>query len=348
MHIRRVLTLAVAVVTLAGAPVLVAQQNNNRRDQEKRSQQQQRDIQALVQLIDAVSTGKQPAPTDIAITWESNHVVKGADGSTYSPLNVAIDASKLPSPAAAMYVRVVSKEPAPKPGAADQNNRDKNKAAGYPWDNVYFLDVPPSGRVARAVALKPGEYEVFIAVKEQSPKDPPRNQPPAKVGLLRHDLSIPDFNGPNLTTSSILLASAIEELTAPLTAEQQRNDPYAFGAMRAGPTPDFKMKKGGELQVLFWVYGVQQTGGKPDIQIEYSFHNKTAEGEKYFNKTAPQMLNATTLPPQFDMAAGHQVPGSLVVPLTSFPEGDYRLEIKVTDKASGKTLTENASFTVES
>ena len=71
------------------------------------------------------------------------------------------------------------------------------------------------------------------------------------------------------------------------------------------------------------------------------------EGEKYFNKTAPQQLNASTLPPQFDVAAGHQLPGSLVVPLASFPEGDYRLEIKVTDKISGKTLTQNVNFTVE-
>src|SRR4029453_13430097 len=89
---------------------------------------------------------------------------------------------------------------------------------------------------------------------------------------------------------------------------------------------------------------------KPDLQIDYNFHQKTAEGEKYFNKTAPQVLNAQTLPAQFDMAAGHQLlrnplaPPS--VPLMSFPAGDYRVEIKITDKQSGKTLTENVSFTV--
>jgi hypothetical protein len=44
---------------------------------------------------------------------------------------------------------------------------------------------------------------------------------------------------------------------------------------------------------------------------------------------------------------GHQLPGSLVVPLMSFPAGDYRLEIKITDKISGKTLTQNTNFTVE-
>jgi hypothetical protein len=72
------------------------------------------------------------------------------------------------------------------------------------------------------------------------------------------------------------------------------------------------------------------------VQVEYNFHQRLAEGEKYFNKTAPQLLNAQTLPAEFSVAAGHQLPGSLVVPLASFPSGEYRLEIKVTDKPSGR------------
>jgi hypothetical protein len=116
--------------------------------------------------------------------------------------------------------------------------------------------------------------------------------------------------------------------------------------MKVIPSADAKLKKSGELQVLFWVYGAGNNAGKPDVTIDYNFHQKTGDAEKYFNKTAPQELNAQTLPPQFDVNAGHQLPGSLVVPLASFPEGDYRLEIKITDKVSGKTLTENANFSV--
>jgi len=37
---------------------------------------------------------------------------------------------------------------------------------------------------------------------------------------------------------------------------------------------------------------------------------------------------------------------SLSVPLATFPPGDYRLEIKVTDKPSGKSLTNNVDFSV--
>src|ERR1043166_2151393 len=117
--------------------------------------------------------------------------------------------------------------------------------------------------------------------------------------------------------------------------------------MKIVPSVDAKFAKAGELQVIFWIYGATEAaGGKPDVQVDFNFHQKLAEGEKYFNKTAPQQLNAQTLPPEFSVAAGHQLPGSLVVPLASFPPGDYRLEIKMTDKPSGATLTRDVPFSV--
>ncbi len=116
--------------------------------------------------------------------------------------------------------------------------------------------------------------------------------------------------------------------------------------MRVVPSDDHKVKKSGELQVLFWIYGAADEAGKPNLLVEYNFHQKTGDTEKYFNKTSPQEVNAKTLPPDFNVAAGHQIPGNLVVPVASFPEGDYRVEIKITDKVSGKTLTQNANFSV--
>jgi hypothetical protein len=243
----------------------------------------------------------------------------------------------------------VNKNPAaaaPAPAADNNRNRNQPAAPTYPWDNVNFIEVRGDGRISRAIALKPGEYEMFLTMKERGPLEPQRNQPPAKMGMLRQSITVPDFTAADITTSSVLLGS-VEQIAAPLTPEQQQENPYTFGNMKVVPSADAKLKKSGELQVLFWVYGTQANAGKPDVQIEYNFHQKTPEGEKYFNKTAPQLLNASTLPPQFDVAAGHQLPGSLVVPLTSFPVGDYRLEIKVTDKLSGKSFTQNVNFTVE-
>jgi hypothetical protein len=347
MQIRRVMVLFVALFFAAGSLTLAQKAE---KDDKKRSKQEQQDIEALVKVVDGVSTSQQQPPADLTVNWDSSHFVKGQDGKTYVPFTINIDRSKLAAPGLAIYVRAVGKDAAANTtagttGAAEKKDEKKNDKVEYPWDNVHFVEVPADGKISRAMAVPGGEYDLFIAVKEKSTGD--RKQPAQKVGLLRHDLSVPDFNKPELQTSSIIVADSVEPVATAMTNEQQQENPYTFGTMKIMPSADPKLPKTGELQVVFWIYGVSTDASKkPDVQVEYNFHQKTGEGEKYFNKTAPQQLNATTLPPQFDMAAGHQLPGSLVVPLASFPAGDYRLEIKVTDKPSGKTLTRDVAFSV--
>ena len=307
--------------------------------QDRSEQARQRDIQALVQMVDAVAAGTQPAPADIDFRWEGNHFMKSADGETFVPFTLSVDAAQLAAPGTALYVRAVSKAAAPSSDPA----AEQPAGVSYPWNDVYTLDVPPDGIIQRAMVLEPGEYEVFVAIKEASPPEDQDNQPPAKAALLRRDITVPGFTGTGLGMSSVLIGT-IEPLAASLDDDQQRENPYTFGQMSVSVSTD--VNKSGELQALFWIYGAQENDSKPDVQIEYSFHRQTPEGETYFNKTPPQMLNANTLPPQFDIATD-QLPGMLFVPLASFPEGEYRLEIKVTDAISGETLTHNANFTVE-
>ena len=120
--------------------------------------------------------------------------------------------------------------------------------------------------------------------------------------------------------------------------------------MKIMPAADPKFSKKDELNVVFWIYGagLDLATKKPDVNIDFKFYQKSGDKETYFNKTAPQPLNAQSLPPQFDLAAGHQLVGSLGVPLTSFPEGEYRLEIEVTDKTSSKTIKRDVTFSVAS
>jgi hypothetical protein len=306
---------------------------------------------------------------DIAVKWLSNHFVKGQSGDTYVPFTVTVDKAQVPK-GAALYVRIVNAEQAAAFGtsmaaAVMPQQQGGNKPAPparptFAWDSVHFIDVPDNGQLSRAVQLRPGQYVAFIAVKEKSPAPAgnqrdrnrnDRNAPQAAAagpsGLLRHEITVPDYGVPDLRTSSVILAQSVEQLASPLPADQQEANPYVFGPMRIVPSLDVKFPKSGELSVIFWIYGAKDAAtGKPDVVIDYSFHQRLAEGEKYFNKTAPQPLNAETLPPQFSIAAGHQLPGSLVIPLSSFPAGDYRLEIKVTDKPSGSQLTQNVNFTV--
>jgi hypothetical protein len=195
--------------------------------------------------------------------------------------------------------------------------------------------------VSRAIALPTGEYDLFVAIKE-------KGAPAAgKSGLVKRDLTVPSFSGSELTTSSVILANGLEQLSSPLPAERQEANPYVYGTLRVIPSLDHKFQRTGELQLVFWVYGASQTGGKPDITVEYSFHQRLPDGTtKYVNRTKPQEMNEKTLPPEFNLTAGHQLLSSLKIPLSSFAAGDYRLEIKVTDKPSSKTVTRDVDFQV--
>jgi len=317
---RAIIWLTAAAMLLAGGPHLNAAQE---RSAAAPSTADQQDATVLAQAIEAATTGRQTA--DVALAWAGNHFIRSQGDTVYIPFTVSVDRRQLPATANSVYIRAISRATPAGPSK-------------YAWETFHAIEVGPEGRFARAIALPPGTYDVFVAVKE-------RGVASAKVGIVRHELTVAPFAAGELTTSSIILARSLEQMATPLPPEKQQDNPYVFGPLKVTPT-DGAFAKNGDLQVLFWIYGASQTAGKPDVQVDFSFHQRLPEGDKYFNRTNPQELNAKTLPAEFNLALGHQLLSSLSVPLASFPPGDYRLEIKVTDRPSGKSLTNNVSFTV--
>ena len=365
MHIRQLFGPALALTLLAAGPAFAQRSSTSQTPSSSRPAPDP-DTVALVQLVDADILA---APTvqvddsskgDIPLKWESAHFIKGQNG-VYIPFTIRFDPSSIRTSDVSIYVRAVEKGQlatvaaalAPPPPASSSKPQTPPAAPRYPWDNVHFLLKPLDGRITRAIALPPGDYELFVAVKERSAapaaavSNPP-GSPIARTGLLRHAVLAPDFNKPELQTSSVILASAVEPVNGQLTPAEQEANPYVFGPMRVLPSRDGRFGKNADLQLIFWVYGATAAAaGKPDVTIDFNFYLRQPDGsEKYFNKTAPQELNAKSLPAEFSIAAGHQLPGSLVVGLAPFPAGDYRLEIKVQDKPSGKVVTQNVTFTV--
>jgi hypothetical protein len=299
---------------------------------------EQLDLQALSSAVDAVSKG-QTAPTAIPVRWVENHFIRSQGDSVYVPFTIEVDRKQLASPSTALYVRVVSRDAAAAPaapGAAGPN---------YPWNTLHFVTIPENGVISRAIALAPGTYDAFIAVKDKSTAAAGGTE--ARTGVLRHELVVPNFGGDELAMSSVILANSIDQIPAPLQPDQQQDHPYTFVTLQVRPAHNGEFSKSGQLHLMFWIYNAGHEGGKPDVQVDYEFHHRQPDGElKYFNKTAPQPLNAETLPPEFNLTAGHQLLSNLSIPLSSFPEGGYRMAITVTDKKSGKTLTSNVDFTV--
>ncbi len=338
MAIRRAVTTMVALLVSAtfAASGVVAQQAKP--DTKKRSKQEQQEIEQVVKVIDGVMAG-QPAPSDITMTLEP-FFMKSQEQRTFVPFVLTIN--NAPKADAAMYVRVVNPAATPDP---------KAKKVEYPWDDIHFIpaaalagDTVKLNRVFMAVA---GTYDVYVAFKERLPEKAPKGTV-AKMGVLKTQVTVPDFYNGELATSTVLVADKVNMLSAPINGDEARERPFVFGLQELVPAPDMEFKKAEELAIFFQVYnaGLDQAG-KPNLTLEYEFHRIEGTGEKFFNKTNPQTVNASNLPPQFDPAK-FPVPGGITVPLASFAEGNYRLNIKITDKASGKPpLSQDIKFSVK-
>jgi hypothetical protein len=346
---------------LAAAIVAVAAGTGRAQDK-KLDAGQQADVRAMVLAVDDVTAGK-PAPSTLPVTWAQSHFIKAQAEKTYVPFVIDIDATGLESPAhLGMYLRVAPRgdtELASTPPPVDPKKKGQAVEGRhqFTFEDVTFLDVTPAAgqpaHVSRAFAVPPGEYDVYVAIEDRSsetaaapaagaaPAAPaaapgaaaaPAEAPAPKMGVVKHELSVPNLQGGELTTSSVIVAQSVDVLQAPLPNDRQADNPYTFGQMKITPASSMAFTKKDDLNVIFWIYGAQPDPAtkKPNVTVEYSFNQKTADGEKYFNRTDPQEMNASTLQ----------------VPLASFPVGDYHLQIKVTDKVSNQSVSRDVNFSV--
>jgi hypothetical protein len=169
-----------------------------------------------------------------------------------------------------------------------------------------------------------------------------------------------------LMTSTVILADRLTVLREPVPAERLRDRPYVIGLSDIQPAVDRRFRRDEELVVVFLVYNPALTEERKfDLEVEYHFYRGIGPGEagdtapperpsrpperpgeKYFNHTKPQRLTPAIMGPHFDPGAGQPVMAGQGVPLSGFPEGQYRLAIRVTDIIAGKTITRDVAFTV--
>jgi hypothetical protein len=343
------------VVTLCSAAALICAVTLAAQAPRKLTKAEEKERDAISKIVASVSAG-QPAPDELGVKWAREDVMKASENQQFLPFIVTLDPSKTQGKSLVIYWRVVSNTPPAGAKGSNDNkgsNDDKNKGAvpQFAYESISTATLNAAegavARISRSFTALPGSYDLYVVVKEPSPEKAPKNAPAPKVSVIKKTVEVPDLWNGELSTSTVFIGR-IDPLPAPLTPQQQAERPYAaLGTMEITPDLDTKFTKKGELSTFLLVYNAKvDSANKPDIVVEYNFYAKQAGGEKFFNKTNPQSLNAQTLPPQFDFAAGHQLQAGQAVPLASFPEGEYRLEIKITDKLANKTLTRDVNFSV--
>src|SRR5439155_877406 len=146
----------------------------------------------------------------------------------------------------------------------------------FPFEEYFFFDQKAGASVERALALPPGEYDVFVALIDRS-----RVKTSSAV-ITRRTITIPDFWSDRLALSSLILARDVRALKAPFAGQAQVEHPYAFGSAEVVPVsaPAFTPEEA--LTVVYQIcnYGAPDA----DLTAEYNFY-RTDGVRRLFNRT---------------------------------------------------------------
>ena len=359
------------VLTLVACPGLLAAQTPRpgKTEPDKRAIERthREEGEAILALADSAMAGKS-APADFDVRWQ-NDFVKAQRG-TFVPFTLTVDVSALSRPAALVYVRARRRADRGRESRRRDRAEQETESPGdasYPVDAIFPVELDArqgsTARVSRGFAVSPGEYDVFVVLRERVDPEGTRSRP--KASVLQRALSVPDFWVSEFTTSSIMVADRLTTLAEPVPSDQLAERPYVVGRNEITPAADRVFRRDEELIVVFLVYNPMVTTERQfDVKVEYHFfrkdgkprsepagggpaHSVARAGERYFNHTEPQRFNPALMGAAFDPAGGEPVLAGQVVPLGGFEEGEYRLELQVLDLLSGKSLSRDVLFTVQ-
>jgi hypothetical protein len=311
--------------------------------------------EALVGLADAAMKGH--SASDFALQWR-NDFFKAQSG-TFVPFTITVDRSKLTTSSALMYVRAARREAPAVSG--------RRELVRYPFDVIFPVDLGgaagPALRITRGFAVPSGEYDVYVVLRERA-ADPLAEDARLKAGVLKQPLTVPDFWGGELTTSTMMLADHIDVLPGSIGPDEVLERPYVIGQNEVHPAAASSFRKDRELIVVFLIYNPALSAEKRfDIQVDYHLfrrvpgtaaddsgasgdHPPARANERYVTRTNPQRFTPSLMGTLFDPAAGDPMLAGQGILLSSFQEGEYRLGITVTDLLSRKTLSRDVTFTV--
>ena len=306
----------------------------------------------LVQLVDAVSAGQMPGG-DAWLRWH-HHFLKAPNGRVYVPFTLEIEEAGGGFESIIMYVRAVRRsDESLRPADSSQSDDMYNgllwaiqpTSPKYAFEGVDEIEITETQqgrhRIQRALILRPGHHDIYIAVGERQPSGSPGGTK-SRSTVLKESLTVPDFLGTGLRTSGIILAERVSSLPIPLLFSEQRGRPYALGSVEIVPAPDARFMRGEALSIVFFIYGARMKGNAPDVTVNWRFFRETGVSETTHGQMPPERFN-TTIGRQGSL---DQLLVSQAVPLDAFPAGAYRAQIEVTDHLARRTSTDEVRFTV--
>lgn len=196
--------------------------------------------------------------------------------------------------------------------------------------------------ISRALTAGPGEYFLYAAWAD--PAADPWARP---VHVIKKAISLPPASSTDLTLSSIIVADDVRVRAAPYPPAEQAAHPYSIGITEVLPAADSAFTNNEELNVFFQVINARPSDtGKPDVEVAARIVRVEGDREQSVASLTPLTYSAATMPPEFDLRAGHPVLAALAAPLATLSHGSYRLKIIVNDRVGGRSTQSDVEFSI--
>jgi GWxTD domain-containing protein len=173
----------------------------------------------------------------------------------------------------------------------------------------------------KAVLLSSGRYRVDVLVRDVE----------SGAASLQHvGFEVPKF-GANLTSSSLVLASVLEQVSD-LPASRQ----FVIGDKKVIPNLTATYHHGSPVGVYMQVYnaGIDQTTLRPSVDVEYAL---LKDGKEVGKQVEDWRGTSTT---------GERLTLARLIDSRGLAPGDYAVEVRVRDSVSGQSLVQTAKFTI--
>jgi hypothetical protein len=201
------------------------------------------------------------------------------------------------------------------------------------FEDVISLDVPPSlfeqtleqpSVYQKALPLRPGLYKLNLVLKDVNS---------GNLGTLETRLTVPRFEEEQLAHSSLILADRIERVATRSVGSGQ----FVIGDTKVRPVVGEVFSPSDRMGIYVQVYNlsVSEQTHKPDVLIEYAIY-KGDQAVFNYTETSEQLPRA-----------GNQVTLEKVLPLGNFEPGEYKLDVKVTDRLRQQTINPSATFRIQ-
>ena len=175
---------------------------------------------------------------------------------------------------------------------------------------------------AKAVILNPGIYRLDVMVRDVES---------GATGVQRIGFQVPSFPKDKLASSSILLASKLEDLSGRVGGGQ-----FVIGTKKVIPNLSKTYRPGDPVGIYLQVYNaaIDQTLLRPAVDVDYVL----LKDGKEISKQSEDWREVND--------AGQRLTLTRLIDTRNLSVGEYQVQVRIRDRVTGQSISPNATFSV--